>query len=183
MKNLPNILSISRLIISGFLFFPGINPSFFTVLYLYCGLSDVADGYIARRWEAESAIGAKLDSLGDLVFYVLITVLFFTRTRFMEDAIILWLVVFIFAFKLLNVIITKIRFRQWGMLHTIGNKLSGLLVYFMLPLYILLPDTTLIIGLFVIAFVLAVTLEETAILLTADQYDPNRRSLFTGLRK
>ncbi|MBB4037501.1 CDP-diacylglycerol--glycerol-3-phosphate 3-phosphatidyltransferase [Dysgonomonas hofstadii] len=178
MKKLPNILSISRLIISGFLFFLGGYPALFTILYLYCGISDVADGYIARRWQAESTLGAKLDSWGDFVFYILITVMFFTHTELMKDPVMLWLVIVLFIIKLLNLIITKIKFHQLGMLHTIGNKLSGLLVYFMLPVYVLFSSIPIAIGIIIASAALIATLEETFIHLTSGLYNPNRKSVF-----
>jgi cardiolipin synthase len=36
-----------------------------TSLLLLCGISDVADGYIARRFRQQSALGSILDPLGD----------------------------------------------------------------------------------------------------------------------
>ena len=178
MKNVPNILSVSRLLISGLLLFTGNHPVIFTILYLYCGISDVADGYIARRWKVESATGAKLDSFGDLVFYAVVTVLFFTRTALMKDGVVLGLVLAVFILKLLNVIIIRAKFHQWGMLHTIGNKLSGLLVYFLLPVYVLFPSTPVIPGMVVVIIALAASLEETFMLLRAKQYNPNLKSIF-----
>lgn len=162
----------------AYCFFLGGYPLLFTILYLYCGISDVADGYIARRYKAESIIGAKLDSLGDFIFYVLITVVFFIHTGLMKNHIVLWLVIFVFVIKLLNVIITKVKFYQWGMLHTIGNKISGLLVYFMLPLYILFPTTPTIIGIIVVLAALTASLEETLLLVATKEYNPNRKSIF-----
>ena len=179
MKNLPNILSISRIAISGLLFFLGGYPVLFSILYLYCGISDVADGYIARRWKVESPAGAKLDSLGDVILYVLITTTFLFHTVLLKDALALWLVVSVFILKILNVIITKARFGEWGMMHTIGNKISGFVLYILLPLYILIPSIPLIIGVSAIITALLATVEETLILLTAKGYDLNRKSIMT----
>ncbi|HCO66907.1 MAG TPA: phosphatidylglycerophosphate synthase [Dysgonomonas sp.] len=182
-RNLPNILSISRLIVSVFLFFLGNYPILFTSLYLYCGISDVADGFIARRWKVESTLGAKLDSMGDFIFYLLITIIFFTHTVLMDSIIVFCLVIFVFILKLLNIIITKIKFHQWGMLHTIGNKLSGLLVYCMLPVYILFPAISVIVGIVIIAIALAATFEETLVLLVNKEYNPNCKGIFSDKQR
>ena len=40
----------------------------FWALYAWCGLSDMIDGTIARTLGKESDLGARLDSLSDLVF-------------------------------------------------------------------------------------------------------------------
>lgn len=178
MKNLPNILSISRIIVSGLLFFLGGYPVLFTILYLYCGVSDVVDGYIARRWKVESSIGAKLDSLGDFVLYILITTVFFIHTELMQEPIVLWLVIAVLTIRLSNVVITRVKFNQWGMMHTTGNKLSGLIIYFMLPAYILFPGLPVTVGMIVIFIALTTAIEETLILLTSKQYNLNQRSIF-----
>ena len=69
MKHIPNILSCIRIALSLTLLILLQRPLPFAMLYLLCGLSDVADGWLARRFQAESILGAKLDSLGDVVFY------------------------------------------------------------------------------------------------------------------
>ena len=40
----------------------------FWTLYVLCGLSDMADGWLARKLQAESKTGAVLDSVADIVF-------------------------------------------------------------------------------------------------------------------
>lgn len=68
LKNTANILSISRIMLLPALFFTYGNALLFTLIYLACGLSDVLDGYIARKTKSESTLGAKLDSIADLGF-------------------------------------------------------------------------------------------------------------------
>ena len=41
----------------------------FYIAYIYSGLSDVIDGFIARKLKIESKFGRKLDSVSDLFFY------------------------------------------------------------------------------------------------------------------
>ncbi|MDP4118803.1 MAG: CDP-alcohol phosphatidyltransferase family protein, partial [Bacillota bacterium] len=45
---------------------------FFWICYLLGGLSDLLDGFVARRLNQQSAAGAKLDSIADMVFGVAI---------------------------------------------------------------------------------------------------------------
>ena len=40
------------------------------MFYIYCGISDILDGFIARKTKNESEIGAKLDSVSDIIFVV-----------------------------------------------------------------------------------------------------------------
>ena len=74
MKHLPNIitflrfpLSIAMLVVSPF-------SSRFWILYLCSGLTDILDGFLARKLHLESTIGAKLDSLADFVFVECLTI-------------------------------------------------------------------------------------------------------------
>ena len=43
---------------------------YFNITYIYCGISDILDGFIARKSksESESEIGDRLDSTADVLF-------------------------------------------------------------------------------------------------------------------
>ena len=68
MKHIPNILSASRISLCLPLLLADAMTLPFWVLYLIAGLTDMLDGFLARRWRVESKLGAKLDSLADFVF-------------------------------------------------------------------------------------------------------------------
>ena len=70
MKSLPNALSALRFLGAVCLLFFGVESCAFWAIYFVCGLSDMADGYFARKLGCESKTGAMLDSLADLVFVV-----------------------------------------------------------------------------------------------------------------
>lgn len=68
MKHLANILTISRM--AGaieLLFTPTFSVRFFYA-YLFCGLTDMLDGVVARKTGSSSAFGARLDAVADLLF-------------------------------------------------------------------------------------------------------------------
>jgi Phosphatidylglycerophosphate synthase len=77
MKHVPNILSISRILLSIGLFFSVDNGTLFIIIYLICGISDAVDGYIARKNGTTSQFGARLDSIGDLVMFGVFIVFMF----------------------------------------------------------------------------------------------------------
>lgn len=66
-KHLPNILSLIRmgLIIPIIFFFVHQSFSLVAISILIALLTDFADGYLARKWEAESNLGRILDPLSD----------------------------------------------------------------------------------------------------------------------
>ena len=70
--NLPNILSISRLIlVFPLIIFLELNKTDYVfIIIILGGLSDYLDGLIARRLNLKSRLGAVLDPLSDKVFYL-----------------------------------------------------------------------------------------------------------------
>lgn len=64
---IPNALSTSRIILSPLVGHAILaeRPIFALSLVVLCGVSDLADGWIARRWRQESALGSLLDPIGD----------------------------------------------------------------------------------------------------------------------
>lgn len=73
MRNLPNILSISRLIATAVVFILVLvnQPWAFlvgTVLFFFAAITDLLDGYLARRMKVVSPFGVFLDLTADKVF-------------------------------------------------------------------------------------------------------------------
>ena len=52
------------------LFCPVFSPAFY-VFYIAAGLSDMLDGFAARRTNTVSELGARLDTMADLLFVVM----------------------------------------------------------------------------------------------------------------
>jgi len=67
MKRIPNLLSASRIALCLPLLMVDAMTVPFWVLYLIAGLTDMLDGFLARRWGAESRLGARLDSLTEFL--------------------------------------------------------------------------------------------------------------------
>ena len=63
MKHIPDIITTLRLLGAVFLLPSDPASVVFGVIYGLCGVSDMADGYLARRLHAESKAGAVLDSV------------------------------------------------------------------------------------------------------------------------
>lgn len=70
MLNVPNFLTILRILVIPFmvifLFFPGKWAAFFaTILFSIAAITDLLDGFIARRYDAVTFLGKALDPLAD----------------------------------------------------------------------------------------------------------------------
>ncbi|MDP4205839.1 MAG: CDP-alcohol phosphatidyltransferase family protein [Bacteroidota bacterium] len=179
MKQIPNILSCSRIVLSVVLFFLIGETTSFIIVYLLCGISDVADGYLARRLTAETRLGAKLDSLADFIFWCIALYALWIQTDVGNDLIILWGASGVVLIRMVNFLITKSKFKQWGMIHTIGNKATGLILFLLLPIYFYegrLPGA-ISVSLVLIAMLSAI--EESIIIIASKTYDVNRKSIFS----
>ena len=74
MKNIANYISISRIIMAIALFIPKTFSITFYMIYIYCGLSDILDGFLALKYKITSELGSKIDSISDMIF-VLVSLL------------------------------------------------------------------------------------------------------------
>ena len=176
MRLLPNALSCLRIAISAALPFLTRYPFLFGAVYLLSGMTDALDGYIARRFHAESSLGARLDSLGDLVFFAASVYLAWPLLYRTGGA--LLCVAAIAVVRVGNIALTRYKFHIWSAMHTIGNKIAGGMIFLALPACVLLGRIPLWIAIPVCGVALLSALEETAILLRSDRYDADRRSLF-----
>lgn len=178
MKHIPNCISMSRIVFALLLFFTAKQPLLFAGFYLLCGVSDILDGFIARRYNLQSTLGSKLDSLGDFIFWLIVFILLvqyklqsFATPVFIAIGVVLLV-------RAVNFTITKLKFHQWGMLHTIGNKLAGLALYFVVVLLFAASAVSpwAVVVLFAVSVISA--LEETLILITSKTYLPDQKSYF-----
>ena len=66
-----NALTVSRIVLSiALLAPPALSPAFLLICAL-AGVTDMLDGYVARRTGTESELGARLDSIADLILVVI----------------------------------------------------------------------------------------------------------------
>lgn len=66
LKILPNFLSISRIIFSINIYFLD-NTNYILLIAVWSGLSDFLDGFLARKINANTTFGEKLDQLSDKI--------------------------------------------------------------------------------------------------------------------
>lgn len=178
MRQLPNILSCLRVALSISLLLLINYPYFFVAGYIICGITDIADGYVARKYKAESKLGSSLDSVGDMVFWAIILYLLFFHIKVKIDSIALLGVIVVAIARIINIIITKVKFHEWGVMHSVGNKSSGLLIFIALPICFVVGHIPLLIAIPVLIVALISSIEEFLILLTSTSYDSNRSSIF-----
>ena len=150
MKQIPDLLSASRIVLCLPLLLVDAMTVPFWVLYVIAGTTDMLDGFLARRWGVESKFGARLDSLADLVFVLAVG---YKLLPYLKLPTALWMMIGLIALvKAVNAISAYVvkhriecmeqreppnlfgwpsrdRQRQSQFLDTKANKLTGFLLF------------------------------------------------------
>ena len=131
-KYIPNMITGLRIAGAIALVFLEASQRPFLTVYALCGLSDMADGAIARKLETAGKTGAVFDSTADLVFAAVCAV---KLLPLIEPQICLLIVICIIAvIKLASLVTAFFKNKSFGFHHTAANRLTGLLLFFGLPL-------------------------------------------------
>ena len=126
-----NIITGIRIILSIVLLFcPAFSPVFY-VLYITAGVSDMADGAVARKTGTVSEFGSKLDTAADFVM-VFVCLIKLIPAINVPSWLILWIAA-IAVIKAVNLIMGYAARKEVVVLHTLMNKVTGILL-FVLPL-------------------------------------------------
>lgn len=165
----------------------------FWTLYFLGGISDVADGFLARRWQVQSKRGAKLDSRADLLF-ILGTIIYLLLATEKENSsaassliFILWVgigIAVIAIIRFISMAVCEERFGQFTGIHTIANKVAGVMLFLTVPIgmtaymgrlgYFILIIWTVLVWL-ICGYA---SIEEMIIVFKMKTLDVNRKSIF-----
>jgi phosphatidylglycerophosphate synthase len=147
----------------------------FSCLVLIIGLTDVADGYIARKYNIASKLGARLDSLADLIFFGIILWILYLRYEWILTDNYIWFLIIVLL-KISTAVISKIKNGEILFIHTIANKITGLSVFFS----ILILPFGIADNLFTVVFIVGTiaATEELGIVIVNRIVDVNQASIF-----
>ncbi|PCJ65640.1 MAG: hypothetical protein COA58_09550 [Bacteroidetes bacterium] len=183
MKKIPNLLSgyrLATLPLLVFLIYVG-NQHLFAIFFCINLVTDILDGYIARRFDAATPLGARLDSLADLGSYI--AALYAISQFYWQDIapFSVWFFAFLGVF-VLSQLTSLIKFKTFPSLHLYSFKVSGYaqgIFLFILFIYQFIP------ALFIVAmtFGIVACMEETITLLYLKEMKSNVKSIFSLHRK
>lgn len=174
MKFIANYISISRILLSLALIFTKPLSIDFFVIYILCGVSDILDGYIARKTNTISELGGKLDSVGDLIMVMVLMILLYPIIN-PTLKIILWISI-IAIIKVISIMVVFIKYKTFEILHTYGNKFTGLML-FAFPVSIVWVQSD--ITMYIICMIASISaIEELLINLLSNELRINKKSIF-----
>lgn len=148
----------------------------FLIVYTFAGLTDVLDGWLARKNQAASEFGARLDSITDLLFYGVLLIRMLPLLYQMLPGEFWYFVLGIIVVRLASYVVAAVKFRRFASLHTWLNKLTGGAV-FLLP-YVLQFTSGVGYCWAVCGFAFAAAVEELVIHLLRAEYAADRKSIF-----
>ena len=148
----------------------------FFCLYALTGVTDVLDGFIARKTKTAGDFGARLDSIADLLFYtvILIRILPILLTKLPHG--IWYAVAAVLCIRVSAYVTAAVKYRRFASLHTYFNKLTGAAV-FLIP-FLLVTDYAVAFCRIVSVVAISSSLEELVIHIRSQAYCSNAKSIF-----
>lgn len=178
--SVPNFLSMLRLFLVPVLATAAaLNKANLFLLVLAISLvSDMLDGYFARKLDQVTELGARLDSWADMATYAMMIMGLYAiwPTIFSQQFIFLMAATLSY---LMPVVISLCRFSTFPSYHTWGAKLAALLIA--PAFYLLILNDQQLFFRFVIIFHVIVALEEIAITFFLKKPQTNVASILTIL--
>lgn len=174
MKYIPNALTFLRILGSVVLLFLTPLSTPFFILYFVCGVTDILDGYIARKTKNISKAGAALDSVADFIFLVIMFIIFLPIIT-LDTMVFLW-IIGIAVTRMMSLIIGYARYKALASLHTYANKATGLSL-FLFPFIYKFCGSTIAEYIILIAASLS-ALDDIAINITSKSLNINVKSIF-----
>lgn len=125
----PNIITSLRIIGAiAIIFLEPLSLPFF-IVYSVCGLTDLLDGFIARKFNLSSKFGAVLDSVSDIIF---LGIMAFKMLPILIDNLTIanWLMIAIpFVFHFASYLTCAFKYKKFSALHTYLNKLTSCSIF------------------------------------------------------
>ncbi len=175
--NLANAVTSLRLIGAVLLIFIEPLSAAFYVVYTICGLSDGIDGTIARKMGTSSEFGARLDSVSDIAFYL---VMFIKLMPVLWETMPMWIwhmVAVALGIRLCAYGMAYLKYHTMAAIHTYCNKVTGALV-FLIPYMLLLPCEVTLCAITACVAIIG-SAEEFLIHAVSPVYQTERKSIFT----
>ncbi len=126
-KQLANIITSSRIAAGIVLFFFSSVTGLFLGIYVYCGVTDLIDGPIARKMNTSSNTGALLDTVGDVLTYLALVKILLVASLIPMWAII-WFVIGVLGI-LASGFVSRKRFGKFSIIHSLFGKLMGFFAF------------------------------------------------------
>jgi CDP-diacylglycerol--glycerol-3-phosphate 3-phosphatidyltransferase len=178
LRNAPNVISALRIaavpVLLG-LAFTG-RQSAFTWVLVPALLSDIADGWIARRFQLQSQLGAFLDSVADtlLLFVSIYGMWVFHRDVITSNGLVC---VAVTGLWILENVLALLRYGRLSSFHTYVSKVAGYMLGIYIGVLFVFGHSTWLLHTAAVLSIIG-NLEEFALLVVLPQWRANVRGLW-----
>lgn len=157
------------------------QPEIFKWLLAVSFFTDAIDGQLARRYKVVSALGAKLDSIGDdLTIAVAIIGIFVFKPEFLKQE--SMLLVLLFVLFMLQSAFAFFRYGKMSSFHTYAAKAAAVLQGVFLLLLFFLDKPIYLLFYIAIAVTAIELIEETILVLMLPQWKTDVKGLYWLIR-
>ncbi len=174
-RHCANAITVARILLCIVAFVFLHSKAAFFALYLTAALTDALDGYVARKLNTQSNLGAQLDSIADIFLFALALAgwWIWAKEPFVQAAPTVGAVL---VLRLGSIAVGAVRYRSVIFLHTLLNKAAGLVIVAALPLYGLVQSRWIV---FVTLFLCIISAAEELfiLMLSKTRPDSNIKSL------
>lgn len=132
-KYIPNILTILRIIFTPVVIFLGLTNHYKILIFLaiIIAFTDAVDGFLARRWNVTSELGAKLDAIADKMLAIGLLLILIIKKKaffyvFVLECMIALLNLFFYFKKRVSASLLVGKFKTWIIFITIILGFVGL---------------------------------------------------------
>ena len=132
MTQLPNAITLLRIAGSLGLLLCDVTGVVFWIIYGLCGISDIADGWLARKLKCVTKTGALLDSSAD-IYFVACCVWKLLPIFELPQWLWLWAGVIV-VIKVVNQLSALVMYGHCCFPHTLVNKATGFLLFIAVPM-------------------------------------------------
>lgn len=178
-----NLITLYRIVTFPLLIFFVLTQhiNVFKWLLLVSFITDAIDGYLARKYNATSILGAKLDSIGDdLTILAAVVGLFVVQFNFIEKE--LTLILILLGLFFIQLVFSLIRYKKISTFHTYLAKTAAVVTaIFLLSIFFF---EEIFYPLFYASFIITSLelMEETIIIFLLPKWKTNLKGLYWILR-
>lgn len=180
-NRLPNVLTLSRIPLGAVLPFLATYPVRFTVVLVMALLTDIADGWMARRLSVAGSAGARLDSVADSFLYIGSAIAAIIALPAADRVWPLILIGSVMLIRIACLVTVRRRFGIWAGVHTMTNRVAGGTVGIIVLWSVWFASLSNILLVIVAITAWLASLEELWIVSTSQHFDGDDRGLLADI--
>jgi CDP-diacylglycerol--glycerol-3-phosphate 3-phosphatidyltransferase len=174
MKKIIYSFSIIRIVAALLMLKFPTESNVFWIIYAFCFISDLLDGYLSKDRDKEVKFAPTLDTLADYVFYLCITIKVI-GLHSIPRWLIVWTLI-ILGLHFINYIIGFVKFKSFSNIQTYLNSLTGI-IFMLFPLVVSKTGVHAY-GVIFVTIGLFACLEEMSIILKSKRLNKYKKHLF-----